>query len=179
MLIAESVIGEELSYTIVDKPLHGVLLGTAPQISYIPKLDYYGLDTFTFMATNNNTFSNIAEIRIVINQVIDPPIANNQYIVTSVNASVGITLTGNHVDGEELEFEIIDYPVNGVLTGNIPHFIYKPNYNYIGTDYFTFIARTQSLISNQGSISLSIVTTNDMIKQDEDESNCFIMTINY
>ena len=36
-----------LSYTTSD-PLHGSLSGTAPDLSYLPDLNYYGDDSFTY-----------------------------------------------------------------------------------------------------------------------------------
>ena len=47
--------GSNLTYAIVTPPAHGTILGTPPNISYLPATNYGGLDSFTFKA-NDGTF---------------------------------------------------------------------------------------------------------------------------
>src|SRR5262249_23017013 len=42
--------GDPLTFSIVDQPAHGALIGVAPALIYVPEHDYYGSDEFTFVA---------------------------------------------------------------------------------------------------------------------------------
>ncbi len=44
--------GAPLTYTIVDPPLNGELLGVAPTLVYSPAANFTGLDLFTFKVSN-------------------------------------------------------------------------------------------------------------------------------
>jgi len=54
-----------LTYSIVTQPLHGVLSGTAPAVTYTPNAGYSGADSFTFKA-NNGVDSNVATVSITV-----------------------------------------------------------------------------------------------------------------
>ena len=41
-----------LSFVIVAQPTHGVLTGTAPNVTYTPNADFNGPDSFTFKAND-------------------------------------------------------------------------------------------------------------------------------
>ena len=56
--------GDPLTYTIVDRPLHGRLSGTAPHLLYTPDENYTGDDSFTFRANDGREDSNLATVHI-------------------------------------------------------------------------------------------------------------------
>src|SRR5207248_2497868 len=47
-LTASDPDSDALTYQIVSPPKHGVLLGNAPVLYYVPDNDYNGTDSFTF-----------------------------------------------------------------------------------------------------------------------------------
>jgi len=61
------------SYTIVQSPLHGSLSGTAPNLTYTPNPDYYGLDSFKFKITAGGVDSVTGTVSILVIPVNDPP----------------------------------------------------------------------------------------------------------
>ncbi len=70
-LIASEFDGDEISYIIVDEPVHGELQfesGELPILMYIPDLDWYGEDSFTFKVNDGFGDSNIATVTITVNQ---------------------------------------------------------------------------------------------------------------
>ena len=56
---------EELTYT-VGNPLHGVLTGTAPNLTYTPTAGYVGPDSFTFSVNDGQATSNTATVTITV-----------------------------------------------------------------------------------------------------------------
>ena len=73
--------GDSLTYTVVTLPLNGTLSGIDANqkitgaLSYTPKPDYFGPDSFTFKANDGNDDSNIATVGITVEAVNDAPTA--------------------------------------------------------------------------------------------------------
>ena len=64
--------GDTLNFTVLSQPKNGILSGTAPDLSYSPKANYSGSDSFTFKANDGSGDSNTATIMIsVIKQAVD------------------------------------------------------------------------------------------------------------
>jgi hypothetical protein len=55
-----------LSYTLVAQPANGALSGTGASLTYTPKTNFAGADSFTFTATNSGGVSNIATVSITV-----------------------------------------------------------------------------------------------------------------
>ena len=79
-----------LSWQIVANPAHGVLSGTAPNLTYAPATGYAGTDLFTFRVSDGTNFSGIATVSIIVN----PPPTNP----TGVSLSAD-TITTSAVSG--------------------------------------------------------------------------------
>lgn len=57
---------DPLSFTIVQTPTKGTLLGTPPQLTYVPNAGYTGPDSFTFVASDASTQSLPATISLSV-----------------------------------------------------------------------------------------------------------------
>jgi hypothetical protein len=53
-------------FTVVTEPMHGVLSGTAPALTYTAAAGYIGLDSFTFTVTDGQCVSAPARVSIVV-----------------------------------------------------------------------------------------------------------------
>ena len=90
----------------VGRPAHGVLLGTAPNLTYSPDSDFVGTDSFTFVANDGQLLSAVATVTINVatnNSDSTPPVITPQ--VTGTAGSNGwyvgdVTLTWSVVDSE-------------------------------------------------------------------------------
>jgi hypothetical protein len=60
--------GSNLTFSVVDAPLHGSLSGTAPNLSYTPTNGYAGPDSFTFTVSDGVNTSALATITIQVNE---------------------------------------------------------------------------------------------------------------
>lgn len=58
--------GNQLSFSIVSSPSHGTLTGSSPTYIYAPNTDYTGTDSFTFVAFDGYTHSQLATVTINI-----------------------------------------------------------------------------------------------------------------
>jgi serine protease len=145
-----------LTYSIDSGPLHGMLTGTAPSVTYTPNDNYNGGDSFTFKANDGKVDSNIATVTITVSPVNDAPVANDQSVTTIQDTPVDITLTASDVDNDPLTYSIDSVPSNGVLTGSAPDFTYTPDDNYNGDDSFTFEANDGKVDSNIATVSITV-----------------------
>lgn len=64
---------DSLTYSIVTPPQHGTLVGTAPNLTYLPAANYFGSDSFTFLANDGSSQSNIATFSLIVIAVNDAP----------------------------------------------------------------------------------------------------------
>ncbi|MDB6174372.1 MAG: hypothetical protein JWL59_3683 [Chthoniobacteraceae bacterium] len=72
-LAGSDVDSSYLNYQIVAQPQHGFLSGTAPNLNYIPELNYRGSDSFSFKVGDGSTFSNPATVTISVEDINDEP----------------------------------------------------------------------------------------------------------
>ena len=71
-LTAGDIDGDALILAVVSAPAHGVLSGTAPDLTYTPNDGFSGTDSFTFTANDGIEESAPATISIVVASVVDP-----------------------------------------------------------------------------------------------------------
>jgi cellulose biosynthesis protein BcsQ len=160
-LMASDLNGDRLTYHIVTGPSHGKLEGTGPDIKYTPAPNYSGPDSFTFMVNDGTADSNTVSISLSVEPVNDPPTANQQSVMTRVNRSVFITLTGSDVDSDKLKYSIATQPEHGSLSfgsdfDTSGKLTYTPNANFEGKDSFTFKLNDGSLDSAPALVSLNM-----------------------
>ncbi len=74
-LVAEDLFPGSLSWTIVSNPANGSLSGTAPSLTYTPKVNWNGTDSFTYKVNDGTLDSKIATVTIKVKAVNDAPVA--------------------------------------------------------------------------------------------------------
>ena len=149
--------GDTLSFTVLSQPKKGTLSGTAPALSYSPKANYSGSDSFTFKANDGKADSNTATVTISVASVYDKPVVAGQSVEVNEDGSVSITLTGSDEDGDTLGFTVLSQPKNGTLSGTAPALSYSPKANYSGSDSFTFKANDGKADSNTATVTISVI----------------------
>ena len=138
-----------------------MLTGVAPDLTYTPNADFYGADSFTFTASDEDLTSGEATIAIDVTGVNDAPAATAGVAATSEDTSASITLTGSDVENDPLTFTVGTAPANGVLTGVAPDLTYTPNADFFGVDSFTFTASDEDLTSGEATIAIDVTGVND------------------
>lgn len=166
ILTGSDVDGDSLSYSILTMPVHGVLAGTAPNLTYTPDANYNGADSFTFEVNDGNVASASAEIAITINPVNDGPVAGAQSLSVAEDAALAITLSAFDIDGDPLSYLVVVPPANGTLSGTAPNLTYTPNADFNGTDSFTFEAADGSA-SGSAVIEITVTPVNDAPTADD------------
>ncbi|PYK07918.1 MAG: hypothetical protein DME65_15340 [Verrucomicrobia bacterium] len=115
-LAASDVDGDSLTY-IITGPSHGMLSGTAPNLTYTPAANYHGPDTFTFKVNDGTVDSAAAIVSITVSPVNDAPVADPQSVTTNEDTFKAITLSGSDVDEDALTYTVTINPSHGTLSG--------------------------------------------------------------
>jgi hypothetical protein len=162
-------------------------------VTYTPEKDYSGDDKFEFKVIDNKgAESDKAEIKINVkplektneevggevnqesqNQTASnertstnqSPIAHNQELSTDANRDIDITLTGEDIDNDPIQFEIVSSPTDATLNdfdntkGTVT---YSPEMNYTGNDSFSFkVIDDKSVESNFATVSVEVTENNE------------------
>jgi hypothetical protein len=168
-LVATDDDGDTLTYSIVDQPTNGTLIGGAPNLTYTPNENFNGTDSFTFQANDGIENSNIATVTIAVAAVNDAPVAQDQPgVVTDEDTAVNIVLVATDDDDDTLTYTIVGQTVNGVLTGSAPNVIYTPDPNFSGSDSFTFRANDGTADSNLATVTITIASVEDPPQAEND-----------
>lgn len=131
--------GSPLTYAKVRNPANGTLtLQPSGSYSYLPGLNFNGVDSFTFQANDGLADSNVATVTLTVQAVNDAPIATTQHIVTADSIAKAFTLAGSDVDADDLTFSVMTLPQQGTLTGVPPLLTYVSNPGYHGADALSY-----------------------------------------
>ncbi len=166
-LTATDADGDTLSYTVQGAPTHGTLSGSGANLTYTPAANYFGADSFTFVANDGTVDSATATITLDVTAVNDAPSAVDDSYSTNEDQALTIAapgVLGNDTDVENnaLTATLVAGPSHGTLSFNADGgFVYTPASNYQGADSFTYRANDGSANSAPATVSLSIGATND------------------
>ncbi|MEP7112360.1 MAG: Ig-like domain-containing protein [Ilumatobacteraceae bacterium] len=160
-LVASDADGDVLTYTAVTEPAHGILSGTAPNLTYTPTIDYHGADSFVFTASDGSATGLPAAVSITVTAVNDTTVCVDGARSTLEDTVLASTVTCSDADDTALSYTFSD-PVHGVVVAGLDGtFTYTPTPNYNGADSFTFTATDGTATSNTATMSITVTAVND------------------
>jgi hypothetical protein len=166
---------QTLSYKLVTPPTHGTLSNCIDNstfkadvsCTYTPALDYDGTDSFTYIANDSVTNSaSFATVTINITSMNDAPTLTTPQNITVAediahNFNLGV---GSDIDGDSLDYIILNNPDSGTLTctgGTSRLCTYTPNLNFNGNDFFTYKVNDGLEDSNIATVNITVTPIND------------------
>jgi hypothetical protein len=145
VLAATDTQGNTLTYTVVTPPTDGALSAITNDntLTYTPATNFYGVDTFTFQATDPDGMSSQAAVTLNVTAVDQPPVAIAQSVSVIHDQSQVIVLAGTDAEtpASQLIYKITTPPAHGTLVqdpGSPNAFTYTPAAGYLGADSFSF-----------------------------------------
>ena len=164
-LVATDVDGNALAYS-VGTPLHGIITGTPPALTYAPAANYNGADSFTFKVNDGTVDSNTATVAIAVAPVDQRPVANADSYGASEEtpltvAAPGVLANDTDADSPAITAALASAPGHGTLTLN-PNgsFTYAPAALFHGTDSFTYAANDGTLTSAPATVTINVAAVN-------------------
>ena len=129
--------------------------------TYTPQADYYGEDSFSYLADDGDGGSASTTVSLQVLPVNDAPVAHSASVATDEDVPLDIRLGAMDVDGDPLSYRITEAPRYGSLTGVAPDLRYLPALDYHGTDTFTFVANDGTLDSETATVDITLRSVND------------------
>jgi VCBS repeat-containing protein len=163
--------GDALSAILIDGPDHGsVALNADGSFVYTPESGFSGEVTFTYQLNDGQADSNIATVRIIIDQdEQSPSAADDQYSVISGNtldvAAPGVLANDSDPQGDPLSAAVVSGPANGTLTLNADGSLsYTPNAGFTGTDSFSYQASDGTNLSNEATVMIDVQAATPVVR---------------
>ena len=157
--------GDPLTYSVVTKPAHGKLSGTAPELTYSPGPNFHGVDSFTFKVNDGQLDSAAATVAITVEPVNDPPKASDDTIKVREDAPIAIVdVLANDADpdGDKLVVVNATQGENGSVTiGADSTLAYAPARNFSGTDTFTYTLSDGKGGTDTATVGVTVEPVND------------------
>ncbi len=91
-----------------------------------------------------------------VNSINHRPSAVSSALDVDRDAAREITLSGSDPDGDDLFFDVLDYPLHGMLSGMAPDLTYTPDPGYTGSDSLTFTVTDGELVSDLAAVTLTV-----------------------
>ncbi|MEI6176099.1 MAG: Ig-like domain-containing protein [Verrucomicrobiota bacterium] len=120
-----------LTYSVLTQPTHGTLTGTAPNLTYTPALNYFGTDSFTFMANDGYENSIPATVTITVIEVNDAPVAvlSVDHPIAATGATVNFDASASSdVDGTVVAYNIDFGDGQSAATATAAHAYANPGF---------------------------------------------------
>ncbi len=169
VLINDSdVDGDPIKAILVGGPSFGtVTLNSDGSFTYSPNRDFNGTDTFTYVANDGTTASNLATVTINVKPVNDAPAAANDIHLGREDTKLIVSTTSvldndKDIDGDTLRVTLQTGPRHGMLLLNADGtFTYTPDTNYNGLDSFTYMAHDGLASSFAATVVINLTPVND------------------
>jgi hypothetical protein len=94
-LTGSDIEDEALTYTVVARPAHGTLSGSAPNLTYAPAANYVGTDSFTFKVNDGTTDSTAATVSIAVTPANDGPVARTDGFTVNATSTSTLAVLAN------------------------------------------------------------------------------------
>jgi hypothetical protein len=121
-LVATDVNGDDLTFTLVDVPTHGVLSGELPDVMYAPFAEFSGEDVFSFKVNDGLSDSDIVTVSITVNAVNDAPTLHEVTTLLGLEdmtLSIPYEMLAAAADEADLEGTTLSFVIEGFTEGSL------------------------------------------------------------
>jgi large repetitive protein len=157
-----------LTAVLFTGPSQGeVLLNPDGSFTYTPAADFFGTDSFSYVANDGSENSAPAAVTITVNAVNDPPNAVDDIATVDEDSgqnSVPVLANDETAPdgGETLTITAVTQGANGavVITGGGSGLTYEPTANFSGIDTFSYTV-SDGVFSAVATVSIQVTAIND------------------
>ncbi|MCY1003238.1 Ig-like domain-containing protein [Myxococcus sp. MISCRS1] len=160
-LTARDVEGDDVTFSVSERPAHGAVTGTPPDVTYTPGSGFLGEDRFQFTATDAQGMSSTATVRVKVLRAPVAPQVVPLYVELDEDTSATLRLRATDENGDALTYLIGPLPMHGTLMGTPPDLSYTPHPDFSGTDFFEYAASDGRLESARVRVSITVHPIDD------------------
>ena len=149
--------GDFLTYTLSETNRSAVeaeINGTRLTLRSVENA--YGESEVKVTVRDGHGGSDTQSFGVKVTPVNDAPVAKDLKVAVESNGTVDIVLQADDIEGDLLNYTIIDQPQHGRLEGTAPHLTYTADSDYGGIDTFTYKANDGKNDSNSATVSVSV-----------------------
>ncbi|MFO0869481.1 MAG: Ig-like domain-containing protein [Pirellulales bacterium] len=152
-----------LTAELAEGPAHGTVTVAADgSFHYQPEANFFGVDSFTYVASNGSNSSAPTRVNIVVQTINDAPTAMaDEYRLgadgtLAAEATAGVVANDQDVEGDTLTATLVSAPRFGTLVLNADgSFLYSAKGDYRGPDSFRY--QVNDGMSNGNVVTVSIL----------------------
>jgi hypothetical protein len=156
--------GDALSIQSFGQGANGSVTQAGSSLSYAPNAGFAGQDAFTYVARDPSGATSQATVTVTVTpHVNQPPVARDDFALTTFNVPITINVVANDTDPDGTvvpsTVAIVVQPTrrgtvvnhaNGTVT-------FTPRRNFRGTDTFTYTVRdNEGAVSNQATVRVNV-----------------------
>ena len=121
--------GDTLTISALGAPASGTVTTNGTSITYTPKANFAGNDTFSYTVKDTHGATGRATVTVTVTAVNDTPVAMADQATTSKATAVTINVLGNDTDadGNTHTVSALDFPASGTATTNGTSITYTPS----------------------------------------------------
>jgi len=155
--------GDSLNIQSVTQPNNGTATNNGSDITYVPDLNFHGVDTFTYTLADGNGGTSVALVTVTVAEINDNPIALDDGDTTPEDTAIDIDVLSNDSDpdGDGLIVESVTQPENGEVVNNGTDVTYIPNPDFNGEDTFTYTACDENGGKATATVYITVLPSND------------------
>ncbi len=127
---------QTLSFLVTSSPVHGVVTGAAPNLTFVPEAGFSGRDSFTFRASDGLASSAEATVTIEVAGVNQAPVVNAPQLVVAGPTTFTLDVTDPDVGDPAPEVSILVDAAHGDVAVAGLQISYAPDSGYSGPDSF-------------------------------------------
>jgi len=155
---------QTLTVTVKQQPRNGKLtLNANGSFSYVPRPEFIGDDSFTYIINDSIDNSNEATVEISVKAIPNhPPVALSDSYTVETGHTLKVSLENgvlaNDIDEDEDKLQVYLHapPRNGSLTINKNgSFTYTPKVNFAGIDKFSYFVKDETDSSNIATVKIT------------------------
>jgi hypothetical protein len=132
---------------------------------YSPAANFYGVETFTYTARNQQGEEHTAAVRVEVREVNDVPMAvNDTFKVKADSGSNFLPVLQNDIQAPD-RYDVLQIASEGagnrggMIWRSGPHIIYLPAQGFVGTETFTYTIRDREIggLTSTATVTVEVV----------------------
>ena len=143
----------------ITQGTHGTVVNNGTDLTYIPNLNYFGPDSFTYTVSDPEGGRDVATVNVNVTPVNDKPVAVDDPASTTEEKSTVIDILANDTDAENhpLTLVSVEDAVNGTVVVNPDQTItYTPKPGFIGSESFNYIISDGNGGTDEGTVTVEV-----------------------